>query len=164
MDKKEKQQTFGVKYMDSENVINKSIIKCWFEIKENPEIYDLVHDKYYNFKGKFRIYFLEFIDEKGNIFSNKSDRLSNAFYGLCKKLEIEGIKLLIKGCNIDYWMIPRLQYSIKSIKLTLGKRTTIDDPVVMIFESEDNLNNIATVDKQLEYHNKWLESVKDLPY
>ncbi len=164
MDNKEKLQTFEVKYINSANVINKSTIKCWFEAREDPEVYDLVYDKHYNFKGKFRIYVLEFIDEKENIFSNESDRLSNAFYGLCKKLEKNKIKLLIKGCNIDHWMIPRLQNSIKTVKLTLGKRTTTNDPIVMIFEPEDDLNKIATVDEQLEYYDKWLESIKGVPY
>lgn len=164
MEKKEEQRTFEVRYMDSKNKIGKATVECWFETRENPEVCDLVYGKQYKFEGRFRIFVLEFTDEKGAVVGNESDRLSNTFYGLRKKLEGEGIKLLIKGCNVDYWMIPRLQYSMKAIKLTLGKRTSTDDPTAGIFEPEEELNKIATVDEQLKYYDKWLESIKGLPW
>jgi hypothetical protein len=163
MDEKESLQTFNVKCIDYRNEINDSTVQVWYKTIENPEVYDIVYDKLYKFSGNFRIYCLEYRDTKGNVFQNESDRLSNAFYGLCKKLEKHKIKLLIKGCNIDYYMIPRLQYSIKAIKLILGKRTDKNDTLIMIFDLEEDLSKIVTVDEQLQFYNKWLESIKGTP-
>ena len=61
-------------------------------------------------------------------------------------------------------MIPRLQCSIIAQPLTLGKRTSFSDKLVYIFDKEEDVPKIASVDEQMKYYRQWLESIIGVPY
>jgi hypothetical protein len=163
MTERQNLQNFKIECLSNDKYLN-ATIRIWIEKIENPTVNDIITDKTYNFQGKYYIFFVEYQDENGLILKNESDRINNAFYGLCKKVENENIKMIIKGCSLGYYMIPRLHNSIKTIKLTLGERVDSQAEVVCIFDPEEDVNKIVTIDKIIKYYNEWLETIKGLPY
>ena len=164
MNNKENFESFNINCLDSKNRSIEATIGIWTQKIDDPEITDLIFNKKYKFNGTYKIYFIEYIDELGNIFENSSDRLSNAFYGLCTKVEKNSIKMLIKGCSYGYFMIPRANYSLYTVKLDLGERLSKNPIKVNIFTPKDSSDKIVTVMELHEYYDKWLESIKGLPY
>ncbi len=114
--------------------------------------------------GIYDIFFIEYTNGQGMIVQNSSDRLSNAFYGLSRKLEGANVKMLIKGCSLGYYMIPRLQYSIKAVELKLGKRVDAQTTTVCIFDAEFDVNKIVKVSDIENYYKEWIESIKGMSY
>ncbi|TWP23666.1 hypothetical protein ETU10_05390 [Apibacter muscae] len=150
--------------MNFQHKILDASINIWTENIENPTIYDIVENKKYEFQGKYEVFFLEYHDETGNSLKNYSDRIGSAFYGLCIKIEQIELKLLIKGCVLSNYIIPRLQYSIYTTHLTLGKRIDKEFVRINLFDPEEDVNQIATVQEQKAYYNQWLKSIEGLPY
>jgi len=107
---------------------------------------------------------MKYKDQEGTILYSKSDRLSDAFYKICNQADTHKIKMLIKGCTLGYFMIPKLQNTIKAINLKIGERINTENKIVCIFDIEENINNIAPFSQILEYYKKWLLSIKGLPY
>ena len=164
MNNKENCQSFNLACLDSKNQSIKATISLWTQKTDDPEIYDLILNKKYKFTGSYTIYFIKYMDELGNIFVNSSDRLSNAFYGLCTKVEKNNIKMLIKGCSYGYFMIPRANYSLYTVKLDLGERLSKNPIKINIFSPEESSDKIITVMELHQYYQKWLESIKGIPY
>lgn len=164
MNNKENYQSFNINCLDSKSQGVEARIDIWRQKIDNPEIDDLIFNKKYKFEGTYEIYFIKYIDDLGNIFENSSDRLSNAFYGLCTKVEKNGIKMLIKGCSYGYFMIPKANYSLYTVKLNLGERLALKPIKVNIFSPKDSSDKIVTVMKLHEYYNLWIESIIGLPY
>ena len=165
MNNRENFRSFNIECLDLQDKVFKAVINVWTENIDNPIIDDVVENKKYEFQGEYQIFFLEYRDETGIHYVNFSDRVSNAFYGLCKKIEQRKIKLLIKGCSLGYYMIPCLQYSIYTTPLILGRRIEKRFMRISIFEPENDVKNVVTIEKQKNYYNTWLESIKGLtPY
>ena len=61
-------------------------------------------------------------------------------------------------------MIPRLQYSIKAQPLILGKRASYPEGLVYIFDKEEDVSKIVSVDEQMKYYDRWIESIIGVPY
>lgn len=159
------------KYTNSFNIkvfLNNRIIKADIEVREekeyNPIIKDLISGRECHLEGLFKIFLMKYKDQEGTILYSKSDRLSDAFYKICNKADTHKIKMLIKGCSLGYFMIPKLQNTIKAINLKIGERINTENKIVCIFDIEENINNIAPFSQILEYYKKWLLSIKGLPY
>lgn len=164
MNVKNNLETFHIKCLGQNKKNISATIEIWTEKIENPEIEDTIDNKTYNFKGIFKIFFIKYSDETGKVDINKSDRLSNAFYGLRKKIEKTGIRMIIKGCNINFYMIPQLQYSTKAVELKLGERFHRENRKFSIFQSEEDISTITTIEEQINFYNKWAQSIKEIPY
>jgi hypothetical protein len=148
MNNRENFQSFNINCLNSQNRKFKATINIWTENINNPFIDDIFENKKYEFQGKYQIYFFEYLDETGIRYINFPDRVSNAFYGLCKKIEKTEIKLLIKGCSLGYYMIPRLQYSIYTTPLILGRRIEKELSRISIFEPENDVKKIVTIENK----------------
>ena len=87
---------------------------------------------------------------------------SDLFDCLCSlrsKLDVLGIKMLCNGARIDTYPSPMLQSSgaRKVYITTLGKQA-LRENLVNIFD-EALPEKIGTVEQQIGYHNKWIESL-----
>ena len=134
------------KYTNSFNIkvfLNSRIIKADIEVREekeyNPIIKDLISGRECHLEGLFKIFLMKYKDQEGTILYSKSDRLSDAFYKICNKADTHKIKMLIKGCTLGYFMIPKLQNTIKAINLKIGERINTENKIVCIFYIKLNL-------------------------
>lgn len=142
-----------------------AFVSTWFEQHVNPTIFSFISKDSYNLQGTWNIYYFEYRDSNGRRLKTfGSEKTIDCFYELVSKLEQENIKMLIKGCAVGYYMIPKSQSSLKTVKLTLGERMNKHTPIVCIFEPEVSVNNITTYNEQKKYYSKWLESIKGVPY
>ncbi|NAW50965.1 hypothetical protein GNY06_06120 [Elizabethkingia argentiflava] len=164
MNKKENYEVFHIKCLNSNHQEIDASVRIWTGTEINPTVYQFPTYEPYTYKGKAAMYYLEYKNEEDNVIQTKSDRINDAFYDLCSKLDKLHIKMLIKGCSYGYYMIPRLHYSIYAVKLILGKRLDKNYPRVNIFSEESDLENIRNVKQLNEYYNEWIKSISVIPY
>lgn len=157
-------KTYDIECSNSNQKKINATINIWIEKKMNPEIQDIIENKIYKFSGQYDIYIIKYQDEDGNHFIANSDRLNNAFYSLCKLVENENIRMLIKGCHLQYYMIPRLKNTIYCTPLTLGKRLENNFLKINIFDFELDINKIVNIQRQKKYYEEWLDSIKGTTY
>ena len=68
-----------------------------------------------------------------------SDEVRSLFYILRKRLEQQGIKLLIQGARRHYYMIRHFKQNFRAVKLVLGKRYDYDSAeIINIFDPEND--------------------------
>ena len=164
MNQKDNFSEFKIKTLVGNADVIDATIYLWTEEKENPTITDYVKEETFTPNGTVKLYVMEYKDLQNNYLRVESHRISKSFYSIRKLLEDKDIKLLIKGARIDCYMIPRLQCSIIAQPLTLGKRTSFSDKLVYIFDKEEDVPKIASVDEQMKYYRQWLESIRGVPY
>ena len=164
MNQKDNFSEFKIKTLVGNTDVIDATIYLWTEEKENPTITDYVKEETYKLEGTNQLYIMEYKDEQNNYLKVDSERISISFYSLRKLLEIKNVKLLIKGARIDCYMIPRLQYSIKAQPLILGKRASYPEGLVYIFDKEEDVSKIVSVDEQMKYYDRWIESIIGVPY
>lgn len=87
---------------------------------------------------------------------------SDLFDCLCSlrsKLDVLGIKILCNGARIDAYPSPMLQSSgARKVYITALGRQALRENLVNIFD-EALPDKIGTVEQQIDYHNKWIESL-----
>lgn len=87
---------------------------------------------------------------------------SDLFDCLCSlrsKLDVLGIKILCNGARIDAYPSPMLQSSgARKVYITELGRQALRENLVSIFD-EALPEKIGTVEQQIDYHNKWVESL-----
>ena len=164
MNQKDNFSEFKIKALVGNTDIIDATIYLWTEKKENPTITNYVKKETFTPNGTVKLYVMEYKDLQNNYLRVESHRISISFYSIRKFLEDKDIKLLIKGARIDCYMIPRLQYSIKAQPLILGKRASYPEGLVYIFDKEEDVSKIASVDEQMKYYDRWIESIIGVPY
>lgn len=108
-------------------------------------------------EGKYQINFMA----EGYDISAEGENIFYAFIELRKRLELQDIKLLCKGCSRDVYpspMILSMGDAIKAYKLTMGKHALTKD-LVNIFEPCE-LDEYASIEEQYAYYEEWSRSKK----
>ena len=107
---------------------------------------------------------MEYKDSENKIFKTEDIRTFDAFYKLYKITEDENIKMLIKGCSLEYYMVKFLTNTLLTMKLYLKQRVDHKTPTISLFEPEYDIKKVATIENQKAYYNQWLKSIEGLPY
>lgn len=97
---------------------------------------------------------------KNLYFEGEAENYFYALVELRKKLEIQNIKLLCKGCSEHVYpspMILSMGDAVMAYKLTLGKQAFQKD-LVNIFEP-CKCDEYATVEQQYKYYERWIASI-----
>lgn len=79
-------------------------------------------------------------------------------------LEKDNVLLLCKGNRLDVHPSGGLLTGIGALKLQIGRRVDITTDIVKIFDPEIETLMLATVDKQNDYYDEWLNSIRGLSY
>lgn len=86
--------------------------------------------------------------------------LFDCLRSLRSRLEILGIKILCNGARIDAYPSPMLQSSgARKVYLTIIGKQALRENLVNVFDETDAAH-IGTVEQQIDYHNKWIDSLK----
>lgn len=155
---------FKIKCVDSQQEIINAVINVWSEKKHNPTIIDLSSNQPYSYQGLYDIVSMEYIDANDKIFKIEDIRTFDAFYKLYSLTTINNIKMLIKGCCAQYYMVKFLTNTLLTMKLSLGQRVDYSTPTVSLFAPEEDIKQIVTINEQKNYYCTWLESIKKIPY
>ncbi|QYN42103.1 hypothetical protein [Gilliamella sp. ESL0443] len=157
-------QFFQIECLNSNGLKIKATINLDIKQEKNPTIIDLKTREPYTFQGDYKVYYFIYNDEEGRTFKEKDIRTSDAFYKLYKDTDSYNIKMLIKGCSIDYYMVKFLKNTLYAMKLSLGERVDYKTTKVSIFSSEEDIEKVVTLEEQNAYYNQWLKSIEGLPY
>lgn len=163
MDNRENFRSFNIECLDSQDKVFKAVINVWTEEKTNPTITNISTKESYTYQGIYNVVYMEYDDSRKKI-KIEDIRTFDAFYTLYSVTETENIRMLIKGCSLEYYMVKFLTNTLFTMKLSLGQRVDYSTPTIGIFEPEKDVKNIVTIEKQKKYYNTWLESIKGLPY
>lgn len=131
--------------------------------KNNPTITNISTKKSFTYRGIYDVVCMKYKDSRKK-FKIEDIRTFEAFYTLYLVTEIENIRMLIKGCSLKYYMVKFLTNTLLTMKLNLGQRVDYNTPTISIFEPENDVKNIVTIEKQKNYYNTWLKSIRGLPY
>jgi len=93
--------------------------------------------------GKVKVFVMTYQDTLNHHYEMVSNEVRSLFYILRKRLEQQGIKLLIQGARRHYY---------------------ISAEIINIFDPENDFSQIATVQEQEEYLNQWFESITGVKY
>ncbi|WP_212893060.1 hypothetical protein [Capnocytophaga canimorsus] len=155
---------FEIECIDTNNKRIRATISLWTQKIINPKFEDAINNAFYEFTGEYDVYFLNYQDEKANDIVVYSDRLSNAFYNLCINVERQNLKMLVIGCHTEFYMIPTLTNTIYCTHLILGKRIEKDFLKISIFDYTSDIEKLGSFEKQKQYYENWLESIRGTPY
>lgn len=164
MNNRENFQSFNIECLDLQDKVFKAVINVWTEKKTNPTITNISTKKSLTYQGIYDVVCMEYKDSRQKKIKIEDIRTFEAFYTLYSVTEIENIRMLIKGCSLEYYMVKFLTNTLLTMKLNLGQRVDYSTPTISIFEPENDVKNIVTIEKQKNYYNTWLESIKGLPY
>ncbi|TWP31587.1 hypothetical protein ETU08_00560 [Apibacter muscae] len=164
MNTQENFQSFNIECLNSKDSRIKAIINIWTNKEINPTIVDIDTKKPYTYQGIFEVTYIEYKDSENVSFLTKDIRKFEAFYKLYKQTENKNIRMLIKGCSIENYMVKFLVNTLFTMKLEMGVRVDYSTPTIGIFEEEEDVNQIATVQEQKAYYHRWLKSIEGLPY
>ena len=142
-------------------------ITFYKEDRENPTVLDMFSkDEMFIYMGrKVKVFVMTYQDTLNHHYKMVSDEVRSLFYILRKRLEQQGIKLLIQGARRHYYMIRHFKQDFRAVKLVLGKRYDYDTAeIINIFDPENDFSQIATVQEQEEYFNQWVESITGVKY
>ena len=115
--------------------------------------------------GKVKVFVMTYHDALNHHYEMISHEVRSLFYILRKRLEQQGIKLLIQGARRHYYMIRHFKQNFRAVKLVLGKRYDYHSAeIIDIFDPENDFLQIATVQEQEEYFNQWIESIIGVKY
>ncbi|MDM1409040.1 hypothetical protein [Myroides sp. DF42-4-2] len=133
-------------------------IFVWEEEEENPSIIEYKDNTTFQYIGSFKVLHIKYIDDINEI--EVSDiRTYEAFCKLVKNLEAKNIRMLIKGCSLQYSMVKALKSTMFTVKLRLGNEINFQKDKVNIFEKEMDVSKIVTLEEQDAFFNKWLDSL-----
>lgn len=99
------------------------------------------------------------LEMQGSSFSAEGENYFDALVKLRKKIELQNIKLLCKGCSRFVYPSPMMLSmgdAMQAYSLTLGKPARLKD-IVNIFEP-CRYDEYASVDEQYAYYEKWIVS------
>ena len=156
-------KSFTIECLNSKNEQIKAIINVWTEKKSNP-IISFNENESYTYAGIYDVLYMEYKDSENKIFKTEDIRTFDAFYKLYKITEDENIKMLIKGCSLEYYMVKFLTNTLLTMKLYLKQRVDHKTPTISLFEPEYDIKKVATIENQKAYYNQWLKSIEGLPY
>ena len=106
-------------------------------------------------------WFIEASLEELNISKIEGSDLFDCLLSLRSRLDILGIKILCNGARIDAYPSPMLQSSgARKVYITEIGKQAIRENLVNIFDESD-ADKVGTVDQQINYHNKWIDSLGD---
>jgi hypothetical protein len=72
--------------------------------------------------------------------------------------------LMCKGARTDVYPSGGQMSGVGALQLVMGRRAKTPDDVVNIFDPEDDVSKLGTVDEQKAYYSQWVESISGLPY
>ena len=159
---KENFSQYFIKAFTTDQQVIGATITFYKEDRENPTVLDMFSkDETFNYTGgKVKIFVMTYHDALNHHYEMVSDEVRSLFYILRKRLEQQGIKLLIQGARRHYYMIRHFKQNFRAVKLVLGKRYDYDSAeIINIFDPENDFSQIATVQEQEEYSNQWFESI-----
>lgn len=132
-------------------------IKCWKEVQRNITFDDV-------FYPYIILHYFEYKDDNGLIEKSSGSRVGDAFNDLYAKLQNKDVKMLVKGCSLKYYKVKHTYNTLYTHQLNLGERVDYKSPKVNIFETETDITQVVTMEEELKYYKKWLESIIDIPY
>ena len=164
---KENFSQYFIKAFTTDQQVIGATITFYKEDRENPTVLDMFSkDETFNYTGgKVKIFVMTYHDALNHHYEMVSDEVRSLFYILRKRLEQQGIKLLIQGARRHYYMIRHFKQNFRAVKLVLGKRYDYNSAeIIDIFDPENDFSQIATVHEQEEYLNQWFESIIGVKY
>ncbi|WP_157909054.1 hypothetical protein [Capnocytophaga leadbetteri] len=164
---KENFSQYFIKAFTTHQQVIEVTITFYKEDRENPTVLDMFSkDEMFIYMGrKVKVFVMTYQDTLNHHYKMVSDEVRSLFYILRKRLEQQGIKLLIQGARRHYYMIRHFKQDFRAVKLVLGKRYDYDTAeIINIFDPENDFSQIATVQEQEEYFNQWVESITGVKY
>ena len=164
---KENFSQYFIKAFTTDQQVIGATITFYKEDRENPTVLDMFSkDEMFIYMGrKVKVFVMTYQDTLNHHYKMVSDEVRSLFYILRKRLEQQGIKLLIQGARRHYYMIRHFKQDFRAVKLVLGKRYDYDTAeIINIFDPENDFSQIATVQEQEEYFNQWVESITGVKY
>lgn len=164
---KENFSQYFIKAFTTDQQVIEATITFYKEDRENPTVLDMFSkDETFTYTGgKVKVFVMTYHDALNHHYEMVSDEVRSLFYILRKRLEQQGIKLLIQGARRHYYMIRHFKQNFRAVKLVLGKRYDYDSAeIINIFDLENDFSQIATVQEQEEYFNQWFESIIGVKY
>ena len=164
---KENFSQYFIKAFTTDQQVIGATITFYKEDRENPTVLDMFSkDEMFIYMGrKVKVFVMTYQDTLNHHYKMVSDEVRSLFYILRKRLEQQGIKLLIQGARRHYYMIRHFKQNFRAVKLVLGKRYDYDSAeIINIFDPENDFSQIATVQEQEEYFNQWFESIIGVKY
>ena len=164
---KENFSQYFIKAFTTDQQVIGATITFYKEDRENPTVLDMFSkDETFNYTGgKVKIFVMTYHDALNHHYEMVSHEVRSLFYILRKRLEQQGIKLLIQGARRHYYMIRHFKQNFRAVKLVLGKRYDYNSAeIINIFDPENDFSQIATVQEQEEYLNQWFESITGVKY
>lgn len=164
VDDKDEFLSFTIECLNSKNVKIVATINIWAKKMTNPTIINITTNEPYTYEGTYNVVYMEYKDSENKIFKTEDIRTFDVFYKLYRMTENENIKMLIKGCSLEYYMVKFLTNTWLTMRLYLGQRVDYKTPTVSLFEEEKDVEKVVTIEKQKAYYNQWLKSIEGLPY
>ena len=164
---KENFSQYFIKTFTTDQQVIEATITFYREDRENPTVVDMFSkDEMFTYtSGKVKVFVMTYHDTQNHHYEMVSDEVRSLFYILRKRLEQQGIKLLIQGARRHYYMIRHFKQNFRAVKLVLGKRYDYHSAeIIDIFDPENDFSQIATVQEQQEYFNQWIESIIGVKY
>ena len=164
---KENFSQYFIKAFTTDQQVIEATITFYKEDRENPTVLDMFsEDETFTYTGgKVKVFVITYQDTLNHYYEMVSDEVRSLFYILRKRLEQQGIKLLIQGARRHYYMIRHFKQNFRAVKLVLGKRYDYNSAeIINIFDPENDFSQIATVQEQEEYLNQWFESIIGVKY
>ena len=164
---KENFSQYFIKAFTTDQQVIGATITFYKEDRENPTVLDMFSkDEMFIYMGrKVKVFVMTYQDTLNHHYKMVSDEVRSLFYILRKRLEQQGIKLLIQGARRHYYMIRHFKQDFRAVKLVLGKRYDYHSgEIINIFDPENDFSQIATVQEQEEYLNQWFESIIGVKY
>mgnify|MGYP000003117406 FL=1 len=164
---KENFSQYFIKAFTTDQQVIEATVTFYREDRENPTVLDMFSkDEIFTYTGgKVKVFVMTYQDTLNHHYEMVSDEVRSLFYILRKRLEQQGIKLLIQGARRHYYMIRHFKQNFQAVKLVLGKRYDYNSAeIINIFDPENDFLQIATVQEQEEYFNQWFESITGVKY
>ena len=164
---KENFSQYFIKAFTTHQQVIEVTITFYKEDRENPTVLDMFSkDEMFIYMGrKVKVFVMTYQDTLNHHYKMASHEARSLSYILRKRLEQQGIKLLIQGARRHYYMIRHFKQDFRAVKLVLGKRYDYDTAeIINIFDPENDFSQIATVQEQEEYFNQWVESITGVKY
>ena len=164
---KENFSQYFIKAFTTDQQVIEATITFYKEDRENPTVLNMFSkDEIFTYTGgKVKVFVMTYQDTLNHHYEMVSDEVRSLFYILRKRLEQQGIKLLIQGARRHYYMIRHFKQNFRAVKLVLGKRYDYNSAeIIDIFDPENDFSQIVTVQEQEEYLNHWFESIIGVKY
>lgn len=147
-------QVFEILILNSEYELDVAKVLFWKEAFQNITFENV-------FYTQLMLYYFEYSDIDGLNLNVSGSRVGDAFHNLYGQLQDRKIKMLIKGCSLKYYQVRHTYNTLYTHQLLLGKTVNYKSSKIHIFERENDIYQVVTKEKQLEYYNQWIASITE---